>query len=65
MTPASEITTLRPTDSFTDAYRLFLKPNVRRIPVTSDNGQLVGLLSRGTIIRIFVEAYYGHSITPR
>lgn len=65
MTPATEITTLRPTDTFTDAYRLFLKPNVRRVPVTSDNGQLVGLVSRGIIIRIFVEAHYGRAITQR
>lgn len=62
MPSASEIITVRPEESFANAYKLFLKHNLHRIPVTDANGKLLGLLSRSGILRIFVEAHYGRAI---
>lgn len=62
MTPAKDVIVLKPDATFVDAYRLFLKPNVRRIPITDDNGRVVGILTRGTILKIFLEAHYGKKL---
>lgn len=53
---------LKKTDSFQEAYRLFLKHNVHRIPVLDSNGLLLGLVTRTTIFRIFAEAHHGKKI---
>lgn len=62
MPDANHIVTLKKEDSFTDAYRTFLKHNVHRIPIVDDNGALKGLITRTTIFRIFVEAHHGKKI---
>lgn len=54
-----------PDDTFTHAYKLFLKHNIHRLPVVDANGKLLGLISRGTILKIFVEAHYGKAIPTR
>ncbi len=64
-TGANSVVTIKPRDTFTDAYRIFLKPNIRRIPVTDDNGKLVGMLTRSLVLRIFVEAHYGRALPKK
>jgi predicted transcriptional regulator len=51
--------------TFTEAYKLFLKHNIHRLPVIDSTGKLQGMITRGTILKIFVEAHYGKKITPR
>lgn len=63
LTPADQIITLKKHHTFQDAYKMFLKHNVHRIPIVDDNGFLKGLISRTTIFRIFVEAHHGKKLT--
>jgi predicted transcriptional regulator len=60
-----QIITVKPEDTFTDAYRLFLKHNIHRIPVIDSNANLKGIISRSVIFKIFVEAHYGRAITKK
>jgi CBS domain-containing protein len=59
---ADKIVTMSKQQTFADAYRLFLKHNVHRIPIVDGQQKLLGLISRTTIFRIFVEAHYGRKI---
>lgn len=65
MTQPKEMITLQKHDTFTEAYRLFLKHSIHRIPITDSNGVLQGLLSRNKVLQLFVEAYHGKPIQPR
>lgn len=61
--PAPEkVVTLKKDDTFTEAYRAFLKNNVHRIPIVDSQNLLLGLITRTTIFRIFVEAHHGKKI---
>lgn len=62
MTPATQIIKVLPTDTFADAYKLFLKHGVHRLPVVDGNGHLKGIISRSMILKIFVEAHYGRPL---
>lgn len=62
LTPANKIVTLKKEDSFTNAYKTFLKHNVHRIPIVDSMNTLKGLITRTTIFRIFVEAHHGKKI---
>lgn len=65
MPKGSEVLLVKPDDSIASAYKLILKHNVHRLPVVDDNGKLLGLISRTTILRIFIEAHYGKAITSK
>lgn len=65
MPQANQMIMIGPDDAFTEAYKLFLKHNVHRLPVIDATGKLQGMITRGTILKIFVEAHYGKKITPR
>lgn len=56
------LVTLAKHDTFTDAYRLFLKHKFHRLPIVDSNGRLQGLVTRSTILTLFVEAHYGKKI---
>jgi IMP dehydrogenase len=62
LTPTDKVITLKKTATFQEAYRLFLKHNVHRIPIVDGNGALKGIISRSNIFRIFVEAHFGKKI---
>ncbi len=62
MTGQNEIVTMQKDGTFTDAYRLFLKHNIHRIPIVDSNGLLKGLVTRSSIFRLFVEAHYGRKL---
>jgi CBS domain-containing protein len=64
--PAPEdVVTLQKFDSFTDAYRIFLKHKFHRIPIVDGGGNLKGLVTRSTILRMIVEAHHGKKIPDR
>lgn len=61
----SQIITLQKHSTFTDAYRLFLKHKFHRMPVVDGAGRIHGLVSRSTILTVFVEAHYGKKLPKR
>lgn len=62
LTPPYKMITLKKFDPFEEAYRLFMKHGIHRIPVVDDNGKLIGMISRGSIFRLVVEAYHGKKL---
>ncbi|MGE4130269.1 MAG: CBS domain-containing protein [Bdellovibrionales bacterium] len=62
MTPAKNLIVLGRSDSFADAYKAFLKHNIHRIPIVDSAMMLVGIISRTTILQMFVESHYGKKI---
>jgi len=52
----ANLITLTKQDKFTDAYAIFLKHKIHRIPIVDSNGFLKGLVTRSTILQLFVEA---------
>jgi CBS domain-containing protein len=62
--PTKDLITLGRDNTFTEAYRIFLKHNIHRIPIVDSNGLLLGLVSRSSILKLFVEAHYGKKIPP-
>lgn len=58
----SELVTLQRHAQFTDAYRLFLKNNIHRIPVTDSRGTLLGMVTRALVLRLFVESHHGKKL---
>jgi CBS domain-containing protein len=60
----NKVITLTETSTFADAYRAFLKNKIHRIPIVDGNGNLKGLVTRSTLLLLFVEAHYGKKI-PR
>lgn len=61
----NQIITLRKDSTFTEAYRLFLKHTIHRIPIVDGNAKLEGLISRSSILQMFVEAQHGRAITRK
>lgn len=59
---AHRLITVEKHNTFTDAYRLFIKHTLHRIVVIDSNGRLHGLVTRADILRMFVEAKYGKKI---
>lgn len=47
---------VRPTTDMTSAARLLLDTKVRRLPVVDDDGHLVGIFTRGDVIKAALEA---------
>jgi predicted transcriptional regulator len=58
-----DLITLKKDNTFTDAYRIFMKHKIHRIPVVDGNGTLKGLVTRSMILRMMVEAHHGKKIT--
>lgn len=56
------LVTLKKDSEFLEAYRIFLRHKFHRIPVVSGNGRLQGLVTRSTILTMFVESHYGKKI---
>lgn len=48
-----EVLTLTADTDHADAARLMMKANIKRVPVVSDEGLLIGLVSRGDLLRAF------------
>jgi CBS domain-containing protein len=51
--------------TFLEVYRIFLTNNVHRIPVMDSNGLVLGMVTRSSIFRMFVEAHHGRKLPPR
>lgn len=62
LTPSFKMITLKKYDPFEEAYKLFIKHGIHRIPVVDDNGKLIGMISRGAVFRLIVEAHYGKKL---
>lgn len=62
LTPVHKMVTLKKYDPFEDAYRLFIKHGIHRIPVVDDSGKLIGMISRGAVFRLVVEAHHGKKL---
>jgi predicted transcriptional regulator len=58
-----DIISLQIKSTFQEAYRVFLKHRIHRIPVTDSSGKLQGLVTRSTVLTLFVESHYGKKIT--
>ena len=65
LTPQHKLITLTRTAPFSDAYQIFLKHKIHRIPIVDGGGALKGFVTRSLILRMFVEAYHGKKIPPR
>ena len=61
----AELITLARHAQFTDAYRLFLKNNIHRIPVIDSRGTLLGMVTRSLVLRLFVESHHGKKIPDK
>lgn len=59
-----DIISLQIKSTFQDAYRIFLKNRIHRIPILDSGGKLHGLITRSTVLTLFVESHYGKKI-PR
>lgn len=62
---ADKLITLTKQAKFTDAYAIFLKHKIHRIPVIDSNGMLQGLITRSMIVKLFVESKIGRKIPQR
>jgi IMP dehydrogenase len=58
-----DLITLKKDNTFTDAYRIFMKHKIHRIPIVDSNGTLKGIVTRSMILRMMVEAHHGKKIT--
>ena len=61
---ASDIMTLKRNDTAIDAYKIFIKHPIHRIPIVDSQAKLLGLISRGTIVRMFIEAHHQKRLPP-
>ena len=59
------VVTLQKFDSFTDAYRIFLRHKYHRLPVVDGAGALKGLVTRSNILQMIVEAHHGKKIPKK
>lgn len=50
----SSVVSVRPDTSLDEAIRILLSEGVKRMPVTDDRGRLVGIVSRGDLLRPFL-----------
>ncbi len=62
MPSLDKMVTIKKEATFLEAYRLFLKHRVHRIPIIDGNGKLHGLLTRSQVLTLFVESHYGKKI---
>jgi len=60
-----KLVTLEKSDTFTAAYKLFMKHSLHRIIVVDGNGRLHGLVSRADILRLIVEARHGKKVVRK
>ncbi len=60
-----DIISLQIKSTFQEAYRTFLKHRIHRIPVMDSSGKLQGLITRSTVLVLFVESHYGKKIPAR
>ncbi len=60
----TELITLKRNDTAIDAYKIFIKNPIHRIPIVDSQGKLLGLISRGTIVRMFIEAHHQKRLPP-
>jgi CBS domain-containing protein len=60
-----DVVTLKKFDSFTDAYRIFLRHKFHRIPIVDGGGSLKGIVTRSMILRMIVESHHGKKIPDR
>ena len=51
----TELVTVRPDDSMYDALNLMSRHGIRRIPVTTDDGVLLGIVTFDDLVEIFAE----------
>ena len=59
------VVSLQKFDSFTDAYRIFLRHKFHRLPVVDGGGALKGLVTRSNILQMIVEAHHGKKIPKK
>lgn len=59
---ARNMITLKKESPFQEAYRLFLKHRCHRMPVIDSVGKLHGIVTRTTVLTLFVESHYGKKI---
>jgi CBS domain-containing protein len=59
------VVTVRPEDTVEHAARLMYDRGVKRLPVTDDDGRLVGIISRADVLSVFdrTDAAISHEIT--
>jgi CBS domain-containing protein len=57
--------TLQAHNTFAEAYRIFLKEKIHRIPIVDGNGRLLGLVSRSNILKIFADAHNKKKVPGR
>lgn len=62
LTPADKMISLKQTDPFHLAYQLFMKHKIHRIPILNENHVVVGLITRGAVLRMIVESHHGKKI---
>ena len=55
-----KVVTLKRSDSFADAYKIFLTHPVHRIIVTDGSGKLQGIVSRSNVLRLLVDLSEGN-----
>ena len=51
-----DVIALGPDADHVEAARVMTKAGIKRIPITGDSGELLGLLTRSDILRVFVRA---------
>jgi CBS-domain-containing membrane protein len=59
------VVAVRPDDTVEHAAKLMYDRRVKRLPVTDENGRLVGIISRADVLSVFdrTDAAIGHEIT--
>lgn len=62
LTPVNQLITIKRDSPFKEAYLLFLKHQIHRIPVVDSSGKVLGLVSRSAVFRMIIEAHYGKKI---
>jgi len=53
----ARVVTISPQKSLREAAHLMHEKRIRRLPVVDDQGQVVGMLTRGDIVREMAQAY--------
>ena len=54
------VVAVRPEDTVEHAAKLMYDRGVKRLPVTNENGHLVGIISRADVLSVFDRTVYGH-----
>ena len=56
----SELCTLREADTINDAWRIMTEKNIRHIPVTDDDGRILGLVTQRDVLAATVPGKMNH-----